>query len=539
MYGDSQIRPCGFVEEEQSKHSFGWPYHLSRLIPILAVYVSLALFRIDHQSLWTDEVISATAADPDGSFLNPQIWLRGQGPFYFVLLHLWAKLSTSDSVLRFLSVLIGCPSVLLIYALGIRLFNPRVAWIGTAMFATSPFFIWYSQEVRYITLMITASLFSMYVFHQGLSSNRLGWWVSYFCSLILAVGAFISNIILPVAQWLFLLRSPSRRQVWRKVLVSQILFLALFIWWANGCQYRELGGYWEKLFRHRTTSSEKRSFSGPVKGLVTGGDREFEVGVLPYTFFALSTGFSIGPSVRELQVSRSVNLLKRYLSVLLVIGVFFCSLFVSGLVALWRRSDTGLYLILWLAIPIAGALMVSAVTAMAYNVRYVAMVLPAYILTLAAGITRFRRPFIHISLLVAVLLVHGFSLANYYFDPFYAREDARSAAQYLESAASPRDIILVVGSKRGLRYYYKGQAQIVGWRGEATSDEIGATELLSELSQGHDRLWLVLTRPWEQDPTNRVKAALDETYDLVEHREFPGVQIYSYDLSNRSPNLRN
>jgi hypothetical protein len=183
--------------------------------------------------------------------------------------------------------------------------------------------------------------------------------------------------------------------------------------------------------------------------------------------------------------------------------------------------------------------MVSALTDMAYNVRYVAMALPPYLFILAAGIGSFRRTLIQIILLVSVLIVHGFSLANYYFNPRYAREEARSASQHLESVAYPEDIILVVGNPRAIRYYYKGDLAILSWDKTDIGDQSSMRNRLQEMSKSYGRLWLVEIRPWEQDPKRTIRATLDETHDLLEHTHFPGVDIYTYRLSSSLPHARN
>jgi hypothetical protein len=72
------------------------------------------------------------------------------------------------------------------------------------------------------------------------------------------------------------------------------------------------------------------------------------------------------------------------------VGVFFLTLFFLGTVRLWRYTDQGVFFSLWLAVPILGTLSISAVTEMAYNVRYVAACLPVYVLILASGITGCR-----------------------------------------------------------------------------------------------------------------------------------------------------
>ena len=316
------------------------------------------------------------------------------------------------------------------------------------------------------------------------------------------------------------------------------MFFALFIWWGNGGQLDKVGGRWEKLFNQVMFNSETLSSIPRTERFSSGGDREYELLAVPYTFFTFSTGFSMGPSVRELQVSRSITALRPFAPLLVTLGILFGSLLILGLIAVKRQGDTGIFVMVWLVLPIIGASLVSVFTDMAYNVRYVSMAFPAYILILGAGIASFRRPIVQITLLVSVLLVNAVSVSNYYFNPRYAREDSRSAARYLESGAGGKDIVLVVGNPRALRYYYKGNVPIVTWSNKGNGDQIVITERLRELAANHERLWLVEIRDWEKDPTGTVKGTLERLYNIVQEQHLPGVEIYSYDLRPKDLFLR-
>ena len=499
--------------------------HLCFLVPILVTYLALSFFKIGSQSLWVDEVLSLRYIDADQ--IDSALW-RGPRPLYFALLHLWAQLGTSEAVLRTLSVLIGGMSVLLTFCIGLRCFGVRVARIGTILFATSPFLIWYSQEVRYITLLIAASVFSMYAFQEALRTDRVKWWMGYSCSLIVAIGAFVTNVFVMAAQIGYVTFSRPHRRVLRNALISQLLVLGLFIWWANGFEHRGLGGYLKRFSHEVTLTSQELSSLGRAEGLSTGGKRAFEVAAVPYTLFALSTGFSIGPSVRELQIGRSASALKPYALLVAGLGILFGGLFFLGLFALWKEADKGLFFTLWLVVPVVGVCAISAMTAMAYNVRYVAMVLPAYALILAAGMGRLASGWVQILLLAAVLLVNGFSLGNYHFNPRYAREDARAAALYLESVVGPHDPIVVVGNATALGYYYKGNRALESWSGIDQDGELAGVNGSAQLRGNCGRVWLVEIRPWEREPKGRAKAMLGEAHDLVGSESFPGVDIYAY-----------
>jgi len=533
----NQIEPLSVAESEQTNQIKHW-LGKTRLISILTIYAFLVFYHIDHQSLWVDEVLSLQNASPHESFSNRLLWFPGQGPLYFVVLHFWAKLGSSEIWLRSLSALCGFVAVYFAYAVGIRLFHDRTAWVGATLFATSPFLIWYGQEVRYIALMIMTSLCAMYVFHRALSTHRLGWWIACCCSMLVAIAAFLTNILLPVIQGLYLLCSSSGRHVFRKWLVWQMPVFVLFVWWANGCSLSNLGGYWEALYLEIAAKSEELSHSDSSDGLTIGGDRKFTLATLPYTFFTFSTGFSMGPSVRDLQLSRSLATLMPHLGTLTILSVLFGGLFVSGLMDLRRRAEIGKFLLIWLIVPILGVLAASGVSGMTYNVRYVASALPPFTLIMAAGVVGLRRSWLQSTLLGLALLANGVSLANYYFDPHYAREDSRHAAKYLESAASPRDAIRVVGDPTGIQHYYQGELPIEIWSREGNNDGFLVSGPSREPSKNYDCLWLVEIRPW-QGPRTKVKTLLQKLYPLIQYQRFAGVEIYAYDLSRlKSANVQ-
>jgi 4-amino-4-deoxy-L-arabinose transferase-like glycosyltransferase len=503
--------------------------HLTVLIPILMAYLCLAFYRLGHQSLWVDEVFSLMRADLQGAFFERPAWFAGHGPVYFRLLHLWAGWGTSEFALRTLSVLVGGVTVCLAYAMGLRLYNRRVACIGTVLLATSPFFIWYSQEVRYVMLMMAAALLAMYTFHRALAAKRSAWWLLYGSSLVLAIGVFVVNVFLPVAQGLYLLCSPAHRPQLRRWVACQLVVFVLFAWWANYGYVTELGGYWQRLYVHATSSPETRASIDPTERLETGNAREFTPLGLPYTFFTFSVGYSLGPSIEELRFTRSLSALLPHAPVLVLCGLLFGGLFVFGLFALRRQPDTAKFLVAWLTVPLLGTFAISAlIPEMPYNVRYVAMGFPAYIFILAAGIAGSRRQLLQGVLFAAVLLVNGLSLANYYFNPDYGREDTRSAAQYLETAVDPHDALVIVGSGYVFRHYYRRQSGGFSVGKALINDQAALAKRFEELAKDHEQLWLVSIRPWRVDPKGITRALLDDRYTLIEQRELPGVEIHSY-----------
>jgi mannosyltransferase len=388
-------------------------WHLSLFIPLLSLYFALAFYHLDHQSLWTDEVISVMRATSDEPLLSRGRWFSGQSPPYFILLHLWTQQGTSEFTLRVLSVLLGGITIYLTYIVGFQLCNLHVAMLAATLLATSPFLIWYSQEVRYVIFMIPIGLLILYTFKRALHAQSPGHWLLYCGSVMLAIATFVVNAFLPLAQGLYLVCSPSRRPVLRKWAVCQLAVVAFFLWWANEGHIWQLGGYWQKLVTHAAASSGETDASQAVEPFSAGGAREFTLMALPYTFFVFSAGFSLGPSLPELHASGALATLVSHAVLLALSTLLFGVLFILGLASLWRQSDSAGLLVLWLVIPLAGTLAISAmIPELAYNARYVAVAFPAYILILAAGIAGLRRPRIRYTLLAVVLLFNGLSLAN-------------------------------------------------------------------------------------------------------------------------------
>jgi mannosyltransferase len=497
-----------------------WRQHAKILLPLLGIYCILAFYGISHHSLWEDEFSSLKRVTSSPI----PIWKDGHGFLYFALLWLWLQGENSEFALRSLSVFLGAASVCLIYGVGSNLLDRRTAVIGTILFVTSPFLIWYSQEARYITLMLLSTLLTMYAFHWVIVRPTFGTWLVYGSAALLALVSFVSTLLLPVVQGLYLLGSPARRPLVQKWLVCQAVVFTLFTgWFLNGTHF------WQ-AFLEAKASSQQTFINNPKLLPFSGDFNNVRPAVIPYTFFALSAGFSLGPPPRELYADRTFAPLVPYAPMLFILAVLYGGLFVSGLLGLRRERDSAMLLMLWVIIPILGVFAIAKLLNIFYDVRYVAMVFPAYVLLLAAGIARFRSPWVQMFLLIAVLSVHGLALANYYFDQRYAREDTRSAARFLESVGGSQDVALVLGTLSSLPYYHKGDPPLVNFS-SLDGDGPSPTKRLQKVTANHKHLWLVQIRPWQVDRAGRVKAALDSAYSLIQQQHFPGVDVYGYKIS--------
>lgn len=510
------------IKVNVASEASAWHHHVRNLTPVVMLYLALAFYRIDGQSLWTDEASSIIEGLLDSNVYR-------MSPLYFILLRVWSDLvGTTEFALRSFSALLGVAAICITYEIGYKLFDRRTAVVAAILLATSPYFIWYAQEVRYISLALATSLVITLSFHRAISTGSWKWWVSYIASSLVALLSFVPIVFLIAAHGLFVLCRTSYRPMLRKWVACQMLTLLFLPIWIGVRSMPNLPTVLTEA-PNLTLHEQLRSRENlPLLDLA---------GMIPYTFYSFSVGFSLGPSLRDLHVSRTIKTLVGHAPTLITVGILFACIFLVGINTLRKNRDAAIFLMLWLGVPILGIYIVATTTTFhEYNTRYVAMSLPAYILILARGIVRFRRSTIQHLLLSPILISNGISLVNYYFNPLYMREDARSAAQYLDSATQPGDVILINGNPAALQHYYKANSPVIHVAGKVMkkSSLLLVDGKLPEACKSYERIWLVEIRPWETDPKAKVKATLDKQARLDQHKSFPGVQIYSYQLTDRS-----
>lgn len=162
-----------------------------RPLVVTALLLALVLraWRLDHLSLWQDEGLSFYRASLGlGELLGGRIPLGDlvtrdvHPPFYFLLLGGWLRLLglglASTWGAKALSLLVSLPSIPLLWALGRRLLDRRGRGPALAALfgALSPAWLWYSQEVRSYSLLITLGLVAAYGLARLLESRPRGPW---------------------------------------------------------------------------------------------------------------------------------------------------------------------------------------------------------------------------------------------------------------------------------------------------------------------------------------------------------------------------
>jgi hypothetical protein len=201
------------------------------------------------------------------------------------------------------------------------------------------------------------------------------------------------------------------------------------------------------------------------------------------------------------------------------------------------------FLALWLILPIAFVFLVSYLLVPIYIDRFLLVALPPYLILVACGLLRIRNAIARRGLILALTLAISFSLSRVYFDLVYAKEDWRGLAGYIQQKSQSNDVIFLETLEGTLpfNYYYRGQLERVPMSVNRVISP------LEEITQEHDRIWLVY--PYPHDTTHFVaKPGPLDLYsgeiepkirnwlvahqrDIVDERDFSGLRLILYDPS--------
>src|SRR5437773_12537181 len=137
-----------------------WP-----LASVAALATTLRWFRIDSQSLWYDEGISAHQLTRSFPEIVRAAALDTHPPLYYATLKAWSELAgSSELALRSLSAVWGLLAVVLTWLIGRRLFGPLVATLAAGLLAVAPLAVYYSQEVRMYGQVTALGLLAAYAY---------------------------------------------------------------------------------------------------------------------------------------------------------------------------------------------------------------------------------------------------------------------------------------------------------------------------------------------------------------------------------------
>jgi uncharacterized membrane protein len=459
----------------------------SRSVSLLILFLAfgLRLHRLGAQSLWYDETVSVHLASKSLPALIAHTAGDIHPPAYYILLHLWLRLTGVSLGLEFLaaflSLCFGVSIVALSMAVARRLYDARAAALAGLLAAINPFHIWYSQEVRMYTLGAALGLVCLlallHIFGDESPSRR--WWLAYIAAA--TVGLYTLYYIG------FLLAAFNLWALWS--LRHKVVRSALWRWFLAQLAIAMLYAPWLPVLWRQATQPPVppwRTFTPLTK-------------VLMESATALAAGQSLPLPAAALP---------------LVLALIFYGL---GLMRLPYPRAALLFFYTWGSLFLI--FLFSSVTPL-YHVRYTFTYAPPFLIAVAVGLASVRpRVLSPVALLAFFIITAVVSLRALWYSPVYAADDHRAAMQFLAERWRPGDVILVNAGYAYpalVTYWPEG----IGWHGRLTdpswktgdSDE-RAILLQTGTVDGPPTLgWGSLTSDFYAMPRSEAEVALAEVF---------------------------
>jgi len=451
-----------------------------RWLPLLALAVlaaALRFFRIDAQSLWYDEGISAfqlTRSYPD---ILRAAALDSHPPLYYLSLKAWSEalpVSASEVVLRSLSAVSGVAGVVLTYVVGRRLFGPLVGGLAALLLAAAPLSVYYSQEVRMYALVTALGMLAAWAY-----TRRTYWLYALAAAAALYTQylaiAFIVAVHLHALLWL------RQRSEWLRWLGANAIAALAFLPW--------LPTFVDQQTRELNTSQRT------------------PLGLTLSTLTAYGGGIASG-------------------DVLLLGGAVLVLVALIGLTTQHGWPERALPLLLWL-VPL-GLVFGLAFRSGLFEVRYLVLSLPGLTLLVALGITRLaRHPLPAVGLGVVALVPASMALSQQYFDPSLARDNYRALVQAIEREARPSDAVVLSAPNQieVFSFYYRGDLPTFPLPAQRPINTEDTRRRLEGIRGTHERVWLVAWAMNEVDPRGVISSWLAENGFKASHDWYGSVQL--------------
>jgi mannosyltransferase len=456
--------PAAPPAPDRSRPGITLSFWLLVLITLVAGF--LRLHGIASKSFWLDEGISVEIARlPWRQFFYVVRHREINMALYYLLLHFWLALGSTEGFVRGLSVLFSVPTVPVLYALGTRLFGRGAGLLAAWLLAINAYHIRYAQEARGYAMVVFFATLATWVLVRNLQDPASAHWAAYSVACALAVYSHFFGALVVLAHGV------------------SLVFL--------------------------------RRDDPPWKNLVRSG-RWFAYLMIPIAMVVATVGAG---SMQWIPPARMSAVLDFFIMLagnggvpLLTLDGIAAALAVFAAWREWRnRAPTmngwGHALVFaWLLVPLAAVLAVSVVRPL-FQARYLILCLPALVLTVVTGITqlRARAPALIFVAAISVFSVLGDN--SYYRRDFdLDREDWRAATSYVLDRAQTGDGVFFYANFGRLPFdFYRSQRHpspqwpeaLVAVNGEdwGYRDSLFAYlgEELRDARPAGDRVWLVLS----------------------------------------------
>ena len=400
------------------------------LAVILLAALFLRVYRLDHQSLWSDEIGSVNQSRPGvleifSVNLNPgnTTYLAATPPLQYSITHFFLLIKDSDFMARLPSAIFGVLSILMIFFIGREFYGNRAGVVSAFLMAISIYHIMYSQEARPYSMMIFFSLSSFYCLWKAMKTenNEHWYWIGLTVFTVFnlynhffAVFALLANIFI-FCYLLHKTKFDRKRKAGLFILCMLIAFLIYL-----------------PLFRN-----------------IAYLDESLVSDVMPVEFNLGYYG----------------NLLSRYGAGNGIAFLVYNLAFIAGLLSFRKKLDENVSLLMLLAVPFFVLSFIKLNHF--FHIRYVIFTFPAYLLFVSRGIDRIaefaesrlkwpENKKLAITLLIVVLVFGGLAVVPlyYYYNLPSRLADWKGAANFVNENFGDDAAIIVESAYAGEIFQY-------------------------------------------------------------------------------------
>jgi mannosyltransferase len=449
----------------------------------------LRVFHLDLQAATGDDAFSLKIAQHPLAEIVQLAQHELHPPLFYVLLHGWQPLAgTSEFAGRFLAAAFGVLAVAALWRLGLALGGRRLALAALLLAAINPFLIDFAQQVRAYPQMVGLLAVSAYL-QWRLLARPSGWrWAGYVLATELALYShlFAAFVLLAEDALFLLLAVRGRFKDVRGWLLSQAAIGLGYVPWL-AIDRAALQSYGNDLVRAASLPDMAAS--------------------LVPTFLS---GLGSRGSALELALA----------------GV----LVTAGLLVSRRVSGPARALLAcWLLVPLLAVFAISFSRPIFFE-RYMVIILPAFLLAVAAGalaVGRAWRPLGALALagLAAPALL---TLPGYYGKVVYAStQDIHSLLGFVHDSAQPDAAFVVNLPPSDPMYQYYAPAEATFFiPNPAQGQQNAANRQLTDLLAAHGEVWLT---PWDYDHTAFVEHWFDQHAFRVDQHWFSNAEVIRYE----------
>lgn len=494
----------------------------TKLFCILILGLLLRIWHLGKENFWIDEIFTVEGLSESILTLVKYWFSAGHVPIYFISLHYWMQLfGITEFAVRFPSLICDVVSIYIVFILGRKLFDEKSGLLASYLFAVSTINIYYSQCAKPYSMTTLFTLLSFLFLLKVLDKNTMLFWISYIFFTLFALFSSPSALPVIICQIIFIIVSWPRYKKYIRIRKLIFVFsIILFI-------YLPLLLILVLMSLNDNKLATLAWLQKPsIKQLL---DIFNLFGVM------INQDIKVSNPTRNPNLVLPTNIFGFFLFLLCLVGIF--DLFKSGKIYNDKKqSISGLFLSLWLSIPIVLPFVISYFFIPIFGpVRYILYTSAPYYLLVSKGIFLFRKKLQF--LLIGSIAIMGFiSLQEYYH--IEKRANWSKICGYIQKNIKNDEITAFINSKRpryksregGMLSYYS-RLPIIRIRTEENKN-ILRSEPCSEVLRlikykWHDEedlnfkgLWIVTMNSCDSD-----LAILRKKYILVEEKVFYDVTL--------------